>query len=687
METQLSRPTESINPALGMPAGATPSRWRYLWLALLAAGPLVLLILIWNPALDQATLHSPIAHVLITLVAALLGVILALLVLHVAQRAQDGRVFLIGMGFLSAASIFITHSISTPDVLMSGRSLATGVSGLISLVLGSTFFALSGLNLQPALNQWLMRHMRLWLLVFLAFLLTYNWVFLITIPALSSAQAASPPTHEDAVHNAPASQSYGRDTYAETQVDQHQGITAEHDEDHEAYEEYQSGAVTSSSTLELLRSVLVIAGLGCYIFAVGRHYTFYRRSPSQAGLGLTCGMALFGEALLSQYFSRVYTFSFWLYHIQEFAGFAVIGYAVLVAYRRGLTDETLLESLLLPGTRAQLQAGYAAAMEALVEALSRGLQPTPTLRDALRARFGLAESHVRVLEEAATAVAQERRQRQEQEQLNQSLRQLEAHKDQLTQMIVHDLKNPLTALLGFLEILRTDRLTIDQGALLQHALRSGRNLSDLIDDLLDIGRIEEGRLELEHIQLAPYDLLTECASEMHGWLAQEGKTITVEVPGDLPPLYADYRLMRRVILNLLSNSIKHTPAGTHICLRAALHLLPPAPGVDSAGAVVSRILIEVEDNGPGIPPTHLERIFEKFGRFSTEYPVIQSSTGLGLTFCRLVVEAHSGTIGVTSALGQPTTFRVTLPCTMAAYSHTSPLAGIKRGVDTGSTPP
>ena len=155
------------------------------------------------------------------------------------------------------------------------------------------------------------------------------------------------------------------------------------------------------------------------------------------------------------------------------------------------------------------------------------------MRDALRARFGLAESQVRVLEEAATAVAQERRQRQELERLNLSLRQLEAHKDQLTQMIVHDLKNPLTALIGFLQILRLDHLNVNQGDLLQNALRSSRNLSDLIGDLLDIGRIEEGRLELARVELSPHDLLMECANEMRGWLAQEGKTITVEVPGDL----------------------------------------------------------------------------------------------------------------------------------------------------------
>ncbi|MEP7188852.1 MAG: HAMP domain-containing sensor histidine kinase [Roseiflexaceae bacterium] len=645
METQLNRSPEPINSALGMPAGSTPSRWRYLWPALLAAGPLILLILIWDRALDQTIIHDPLIHVLITLVASLLGVILALLVLHVARRAQDGRIFLIGMGFLGAAGIFITHSISTPNVLMSGRGSATGISALFSLVLGSFFFALSGLNIRPQLNRWLMRHAWLWLMVFLAFWLTYNWLLLVTVPAISKVQESSPAIPE----HTPSAEA---EEYAPSA------------EAHEEYEAYKSDAVTSDSALALLRSILVLAGVGCYIFAVGRHYTFYRRSPSQAGLGLTCGMALFGEALLSQYFSQAYTFSFWLYHIQEFAGFAVIGYTVLWAYRRGLTNETLLESLLLPGTRAQLQAGYTTAMESLVESLSRGLQPTPALRDALRARFGLAESQVRVLEEAATAVAQERRQRQELEQLNQSLHQLEAYKEQLTQMIVHDLKNPLTALLGFLGLLGLDRLTSDQSQLLQHALRSGRNLAGLIDDLLDIRRIEEGRIELEPIKITLYKLLHECANEMHGWLAQEGKIITVEVPDDLPPLYADYRLMRRVILNLLSNSIKHTPVGTNIFLRAASHLVP-APGIDPAGAAVSQILIEVEDNGPGIPPAHLERIFEKFGRFSTENQAIQSSTGLGLTLCRLVVEAHGGTIAVTSTLGERTIFRVTIPSTVA----------------------
>ncbi|HEU5097550.1 MAG TPA: HAMP domain-containing sensor histidine kinase [Roseiflexaceae bacterium] len=651
MHTQASRPTEASSSAIdALVGGALSRRRRYIWLVVLAAGPLTLLILRLNPALDRVLIHDPFLHLVITLIGSLLGVFLALLVLNVARRAQDGRVFLIGMGFLSAASIFITHSISTPDVLMSGRGLATGISGLVSLVLGGVFFALSALPVAPGLNQWFMRHIRLWLLGFLVFWLVYIWVFLVTIPAIAAQEATSAARQADATGSHVTAHTAGR-------VAESYGLTEEYAENVPAQPPLPSA---SFSLLDLVRGLIVTIGFGSYSFAIGRHYSFYRRSRSHAGFGLTCGMVLFGEALLSQYFAQLYALSFWLYHIQEFTGYAVISYAVLGAYRRGLNDESLLESLLLPGTRARLQAGYARAMEALLDALSRGQQPTPALREALRARFGLAESQVRVLEEAAMAVAQERRQRQELELLNQSLRQLEAHKDQLTQMIVHDLKNPLTALIGFLELLRLDRLTEDQRVLLENALRSGKNLSDLIGDLLDIGRIEEGRLELQQILIAPCDLLVECAAEMRGWLAQENKTLVVEAPTDLPPLYADYRLMRRVLLNLLSNAIKHTPLGTHIALRAAPHRLPASPD-DRASAVVSEIVIEVEDNGPGIPSIYLERIFDKFGRFSTEQPALQSSTGLGLTLCRLVVEAHGGTISVASVVGQGTIFRVGLP--------------------------
>jgi signal transduction histidine kinase len=661
MQPQLSSHPDSISAALELAVAGVPSRRRqYIWLALLLAGPLLLLMLRLFPSLDQSMFHDALGHVVITSSAAIIGVILALLVLHVAQRARDGRVFLIGMGFLSSASIFITHSISTPDVLMSGRGSATAISALASLWLGCLFFALSGLNLAPSFNSWLMRHVRIWLILFLVFWLAYNWIFLVAFPSITLAQATVKITADVAAHPAarpapglaPAhihAQQPEQDEYAPAENQASDASTG------------LAEASTALMPLDILRTALLLSGLGCYAFAISRHYSFYRRSPSQAGLGITCGMAFFGEALITQYFSQVYTFSFWLYHAQEFAGFAVIGYAVLGAYRRGLTDETLLESLFLSGTRARLQAGYSNAMESLVETLSRGEQPTPALRDALRARFGMAESQVRVLEEAATAVAQERRQRQELERLNQSLRQLEANKSQLTQMIVHDLKNPLTALLGFLEILKMDRLTDDQRLLLVNALRSGRNLSNLIGDLLDVGRIEEGRLELERGTLAPRDLLNDCADEMRGWLMQEDKTIAIEAQVDLRPLYVDRRLVRRMMLNLVSNAIKHTPPGTHITLRVTHQVITPAKAGEGSATITHQFIIEVADDGFGIPPERLERIFDKFGRFTNEQPARQDSTGLGLTLCRLVAEAHGGTIGVTSIVGKGTTFRVTLP--------------------------
>jgi signal transduction histidine kinase len=659
MQTHIGTPPDPLHQPAELLLAAPVSRARrYGWLGLIAAGPSILVVLRLLPALDQPLLHDALLHVLIVSGATLLGMVLALLSLHIALRAQDGRVFLVGMGFLAIASIFFTHGISTPDVLMSGRGLATGLSAILSLVLGSMFFALSGIAFPNVLNRRFMRKARLWLVCYLIFWLIYNWTFLALIPSLTVATLVNPaaaaesadPQHQD---------TYGvkHDEHAEHAQYAEQGSA----EQTEYVEPAPPGGLTVqiNISLDTLRLPFVLIGLACFVFAAVRHYLFYRRSPSQAGLAITCGIILFGEALLTQYVANVYTSSFWLYHAQEFIGFGVISYAVLGAYRRGQDSIGLLESLFLSGTRARFQADNVRAMEALIATLSRGERPTPALRDTLRTRFVLSESQVQVLESAATAVAQERRQRQELERLNDALRQLEQDKSELTQMIVHDLKNPLTALVGFLEILQMERLTDDQRLLLESALRSGKNLSGLIGDLLDVDRIEEGRMELERSHFAPRELLAECAAEMRAWLKQDAKTVEVAAPADLPPLYADLRLMRRVVLNLLSNAIKHTPPGTHIILRAAVCCPHPSSHAGARGP--DRFIMEIQDNGPGIPAEHLDHIFEKFGRFSGDRSSRQSSTGLGLTFCRLAVEAHGGSIGVVSVVGQGATFRMTLP--------------------------
>jgi signal transduction histidine kinase len=667
METHPGPPPNPLNlPLEPSHSGITP-RMRWVgWLALMVVGPLLLLMLKLL-SLDQAAFHNPRAHVLISGSASFLGVALALLVLQIARRLKDGRVFLVGMGFLSTASIFLLHSITTPDVFMTGRGIATSWSAVLSLVLGGIFFALSGLNLSTSLNRWIMRHARTWLIIYMIGWLTYSWIFLIVVPELSADPTAFVRPQPTAI--AQQVGSAADDSALNHSTHQPPAAAAHYTDDSPA-----STALVVAATpapLDIIRIVLVIAGLGCYTFAVGRHSYLYRRAPTSTSLAIICGIALFGEALLTQQLATVYSLSFWLYHAEEFVGFSVISYAVFSARRHGQSGETMLENLILTSTRARLQDEYAASVDGLVETLSRGEQPAPALSQALRARFGLTESQLGVLEQAARAVARERQQRQELEHLNATLHKLEHDKDELIQMVVHDLKNPLTALVGFLEILLLDSLSDMQRQLLENALRSSRNLSGLISDLLDVGRLEEGHLELALNPLAPRDLLVDCAAEMSAWMIQDNKTIRIDAPAAQPMLHADSRLMRRVLLNLLSNAIKHTPSGTQITLRAYAAERGADPTNDFATQADLRLpvqtsdagafLIEVQDDGPGIPPEHLGRIFDKFGRVNGERISRQDSTGLGLTFCRLAVEAHGGVINVISTLGQGTTFRIVLP--------------------------
>lgn len=651
MQTPIGTTPDPRPQPADLPQTTSAPRSRgYGWLALLGGGPLFWVSLWLMPELNRDFWHDPVVHVMIATSAALLGVFLALLVLRAAGRSWDGRIFLIGLGFLSVASLLLIHAVGTPSVLMSGRLAATAWSALLCLVVGSIFFALSSLDLSAALNHWLMQRVRLWLVLYLLAWVAYSLTFLVLIPA-AAAEPAAPASPAELVspqdHPAPQAGA-GADAPS-------------------GYGDYGVAAPgTSGELIAALRAfpptppppvrlALSIFGLACFALAIMRHWLLYRRAPSPAALSIICGIGLFAEALITQLlFPRTYTLAFWFSHAMEIIGFGVIGYAVLGAYGRGQDGLSLLESLFLTGTRSRLQAEYARSMDALVEVLSRGERPPPELLQALRGRLGMAESQIAVFEHSAAAVAQERQQRREMERLNATLHQLEQDKNQLMQMVVHDLKNPLTALVGFLELLRLDHLSDDQRMLVESALRSGKNLAGLISDLLDVGRIEEGHLELESSLLSPRDLLEDCASEMRGWIAQEDRHIQIEISPDVPLLRADLRLMQRVMLNLISNAIKHTPAGTSIILRAYRD-----PSVVSDAA--ARLVIAVEDNGPGIPPEYLERIFDKFGRVGGEHHPRQDSTGLGLTFCRLAVEAHGGSIDVSSVLGQGTTFHIRLP--------------------------
>jgi len=645
MSASLNTPPDPF-PALDAPGMHVP-----LWLLLVSLGPILLLLLRLVPSLDHARLHSALGHLLISGDASLLSAALAVLLLRLAYRAQDGRIFLVGMGFLSSASMLMVHyRLSTPGMLLDGCDFVNIWPPLLSLGMGGIFFALSGLDLSPRANRWLMHMAGLGLLAYLIVWLVYSWIFLTWAPSLLANAPALSSRSGTLIFGGTYTCAAGRAMLASTSL-------------------VASRPMAVLAPLDAWQLALGGGGLGCYGFAVRQHYRLYRGSPSPAGLALTCGIALFGEALLTVLLSQPYTPSFWLYHIELAAGYSVIGYAMLRAYHHGENDERLLERLFLSGTRTRLQAGYRRAMDELITTLAHAEHPPETLRRTLQHRFELTESQLEVVAQAAAAVAQERRQRQELQQLNVTLRQLEQDKNLFIQMLVHDLKNPLAAQLGCLELLQREPLTDYQRRLLESALWSGKNQSELIATLLDLTRLEEGRLELEFSLVPPRDLLNACADELRGWIAEEYKTIRVEAIDDLPLLHVDVRLIRRVLLNLLSNAIIHTSAGTDITIRAysagkqSAEDAPAAPDCIEAAVEDTdpvRIVIEVADTGPGIPAAYLDRVFEKFVRVGGRSEGRHDSTGLGLAFCRLAVEAHSGTISVASQVGVGTTFRLEL---------------------------
>lgn len=229
---------------------------------------------------------------------------------------------------------------------------------------------------------------------------------------------------------------------------------------------------------------------------------------------------------------------------------------------------------------------------------------------------------------------------------HQQLQRSEQLREQMNQMVVHDLKNPLTVIINYLDLLRRQELPESQRELVEGARRSSRTLVGLVSDLLDTARLQEGHLSInrEHVPIAP--LLHNVANELRSWAEQEAKIIAIQSD---PELYAtiDGDLMRRVLSNLLSNAIKHTPIQTEIKL--------------IAHQTDDQIIFQVADTGPGIPEALQASLFDRFTTLNEQNHTRQRSTGLGLYFCKLAVEAHEGEIGVVSNPTAGTIFTITMP--------------------------
>src|SRR5947199_1864185 len=237
--------------------------------------------------------------------------------------------------------------------------------------------------------------------------------------------------------------------------------------------------------------------------------------------------------------------------------------------------------------------------------------------------------------------------------LEESLRkqkELEKVRDDLMKMIVHDLKSPLTSIIGAMEML----LDGDFGSIVEEQRKAigdaegkAEDLLALINDVLEVSRIEEAELTLDLQPIAPAALLTEIEHEWAVRFQQEGVRATVEVTDDAPVFEADKELLKRVLNNLVQNAVTHSAQAVKIEFKARK---------DGDG-----VMFTIADNGPGIPPQYHEVIFRKFERVKTQGVPRTRSSGLGLAFCKLVVDAHGGRIWVQSAEGQGSAFHFTLP--------------------------
>jgi signal transduction histidine kinase len=227
------------------------------------------------------------------------------------------------------------------------------------------------------------------------------------------------------------------------------------------------------------------------------------------------------------------------------------------------------------------------------------------------------------------------------------------HKSEFLANMSHELRTPLNAVIGFSEVLQ-DRLFGDlndkQAEYVADIHDSGRHLLALINDILDLSKIEAGRMDLQITPFALSDVVQNSVALSRERATRDGIALGVDVDPGIGVIEADERMLKQVLFNLLSNALKFTPKGGHVAV--------------GAQAVGDNVLVSVRDDGVGIAAADQARIFEEFQQVGTSH--LQEGTGLGLAISRRFIELHGGTLRVESEPGRGSTFTFTLPRTQGA---------------------
>ena len=220
-------------------------------------------------------------------------------------------------------------------------------------------------------------------------------------------------------------------------------------------------------------------------------------------------------------------------------------------------------------------------------------------------------------------------------------RRQELLRQELSTMIVHDLRNPITSIASSLlmlrELLEEERDTALLIDVVEIAHNSTAYLLNLVQSILDVARLEQGQIVLDCESHPLGDCVRDAIRSLSSQALRAGVSLSADIPPDLPPVWADEEKIRRVLMNLLDNAIRHTPQGGRVHVSARLN------------AEQNRVITCVSDTGPGVPPEARARIFEKYAQLEQNTSHGYKGVGLGLTFCKLAVEAHGGQIWVDDA--------------------------------------
>ncbi len=245
---------------------------------------------------------------------------------------------------------------------------------------------------------------------------------------------------------------------------------------------------------------------------------------------------------------------------------------------------------------------------------------------------------------------------------NRQIQESSRLKSQFLANMSHELRTPLNAIIGFADLLKAG--SVPEGhpqreVFLGHIASSGRHLLQLINDVLDLSKVESGKFDFQPEDVDLPALVADVCAVLHGGLQGKRLRLAIDIAPDLGPLRLDPGRLKQALYNYLSNAIKFTPEGGQVWVRAR-----------AAGPAHFRL--EVQDSGIGIAPADLPRLFVEFQQLDSGYSKQHQGTGLGLALTRRLIQAQGGSVGVRSQPGVGSVFHLLLPCQPQPAGHTPP---------------